>query len=734
MRRYLYHILFSFLALLVSIDASATFRDDLSKRPLASDSLLRNVFQFAPFYSKIIDEYSADLYIKGGLHVHKRNYLLRYVPSMFRFEKGINDYIIESISEIHYTAPNTYDRKIKAMSSTFRRDRGQITDMAEFLNINVYSPSLMSDRLISPLDSSARKYYTYVLDSVAGPPDSLKYKIGVIPTFRSPQLVTGYFWVSDQVWTVRNFYFEGSYDVIDFKIDLFMGDSGNEEFLPVKMNMDLTFKFLGNHLEMNNEVWLKYKDIRFYEDAKEARRSLNKHSHDLTESYNLTLDSTRLMTDKLRFSQLRPFPLSAKEDSIYAAFQVRRDTTRRKKKKKENKTLVFLGSMGDALISSYNLDLDKLGNVKCSPLINPVLLSYSPRRGISYKQRFKYNRYSPKSQRLLRITPQFGYNFTHKELYMSMDASFQYYPQKQGAFEMKVGNGNRIYSSAVVDQLKNLVDTVIDFKKMHLDYFKDVYFDFFHTLEVINGLKIKAGVSIHWRKLLDKGRLDMVNSLPGYKAPIQTLIRSTYNSFAPRLCIEWTPGMYYYMNGKRKMNVGSSLPTFILDYERGIKNVFGSTGEHERWELDIQQKVKLSRIRSIGYRLGGGLFTNKDNFYFVDFARFRRNNLPEGWNDEIGGTFQLLERYWYNASRGYLRGNFTYESPFILLKRINHWLGVIQQERFYGGVLVTPHLKPYVELGYGFGTHVFDVGFFVSSMNYKFDACGFKFTFELFND
>ncbi len=29
--------------------------------------------------------------------------------------------------------------------------------------------------------------------------------------------------------------------------------------------------------------------------------------------------------------------------------------------------------------------------------------------------------------------------------------------------------------------------------------------------------------------------------------------------------------MYYYMNGRRKMNEGSSMPTFMLDYERGIK-------------------------------------------------------------------------------------------------------------------------------------------------------------------
>ena len=42
--------------------------------------------------------------------------------------------------------------------------------------------------------------------------------------------------------------------------------------------------------------------------------------------------------------------------------------------------------------------------------------------------------------------------------------------------------------------------------------------------------------------------------------------------------------------------------------------------------------------------------------YFVDFANFARRNLPEGWNDDIGGTFQLLDGRWYNSSRQYWRG------------------------------------------------------------------------------
>lgn len=260
-----------------------------------------------------------------------------------------------------------------------------------------------------------------------------------------------------------------------------------------------------------------------------------------------------------------------------------------------------------------------------------------------------------------------------------------------------------------------------------------MYLNLFHNIEIVNGLFVKAGVSVHWRYLINNSKVILEKPLPDKDWAALRGIRSEYNSFAPRIRIEWTPGMYYYMNGRRKMNVGSSMPTFMLDYERGIKGVFKSTGAHERWEFDIQQNLKLSGIRSIGYRIGGGMFTKQEDMYFVDFANFARRNLPEGWNDDIGGTFQLLDGRWYNSSRQYWRGNFTYESPFILLKPLNRWLGLVQQERLYGGILFMPHLNPYIELGYGIGTHIFDVGAFVSTINGQFDTFGFKFTFELFN-
>jgi hypothetical protein len=597
----------------------------------------------------------------------------------------------------------------------------------------------MTDKLLSPLDEQSSKFYTYLLDSIAVDGDLRKYKITIIPKFKGTQLVNGYIWVSDEVWTIREVYFEGKFDMIEFKLRNVMGEEGNEEFLPVHLNLDINFRFMGNHLAMKAEAWVKYDMVNFYQGG-ERRKSQKKHSHDLTEFYELTSDSTSAITDYEKFKELRPIPLTDDEEFLYLKHRIRNGKIdwifeEQTNKPEPKKSTVFWGQLGDMLISSYNVNLAGLGSVRCSPLINPVMLDYSHTHGISYRQRFKFNKLFP-NDRLLRIVPQVGYNFTKKELYVKGDMEFQYWPEKRGGLEVGAGNGNRIYSSVVLDKLQSLPDSSFNFKNMELDYFKDIYLNVFHNLEPVNGLFIKAGVSMHWRHLMDKSKLMLNDFIQQAGGGILSNmdIRADYNSFAPRLRIEWTPGMYYYMNGRRKMNVGSSFPTFILDYERGFKGIFNSNDEHERVEFDVQQKIKLNQIRTLSYRAGFGMFTRMDNIYFVDFVNFKRSNIPEGWNDEIGGTFQLLDRQWYNSSRQYWRGNLAYESPFILLRPFNRWLGMIQQERLYGGILFMPHLNPYVELGYGIGTHIFDAGVFVSSINGKFDTVGFKFTFELFND
>lgn len=703
------------------------------KSTLSVDSIIDKVMFYSPLYESLVTDFRADLYIKGKVYIRKRNFLLRYLPSMFRMKKGVKEYIMESYNELHYTAPNIYDQKVKATSGTTEGFRGPGGQLMDYFHANVYSSSLLHSKLVSPLMANAKQYYTYNVDSIIGPPGDRSYLISFTPRNKSYQLVRGYMIVSDDVWSIRKMQFSGRSEYMRFDNLIQMGEVGEEdEFLPRRYDLNVTFKMLGNIMDGNYTATYDYSSVVYTERRQRTKRKKHK-DYDLTESYTLLCDTSTYRTDFAYFDSIRPLPLSEREADIYKDYKLAEDTVGKANTPKTS-TKIFWGRVGDILWSNYSVNLPELGHVRFSPLLNPLLMSYSKRDGFSYRQEFRFNRVF-EGDRLLRIRPRMGYNFKRKEFYWSANGDFDYWPRKRAALHFNIGNGNRIYSSDVLDDLKQMPDSIFDFDKLNLDYFRDFYINIRHSLEVMNGLSIDLGISMHKRTAINKPEIIPVNpsSMLAMDPNIAGKVRDTYTSFAPRVRISWTPGQYYYMNGDRKVNLYSDFPTFTVDWERGIKGVFKSTGKYERIEFDMQHGIKLGMMRSIYYRAGFGAFTNQEQLYFVDFANFTRSNLPSGWNDDIGGVFHVLDGRWYNSSRKYLRGHVTYEAPFLLMPRLMKYTRNILNERLYFGLLMVPRLNPYIELGYGIGTHIFDVGIFVSNVNGKFSEFGFKFTFELFN-
>lgn len=723
-------------------------------RVISADSIMDKVIFFAPLYEKIVDSYKADLYIKGRVNVRKQNKLMRFIPTMFRLQKGVNEYLMETYNELSFTAPNIYDQKVKATVGTANEFWDLDGQLPSYFHINVYSSTILYDKLLSPVAPNAWKYYTYVVDSIYGPSHDLRYRIRFIPKSKSFQLIGGYMVISNNVWSIREIRYSGRSEILRFSNHVKMGEVGDpDEFLPLHSDFEVTFKMVGNIVDGSYTAVLRYKDIVQHDSSKNSYPT-GKSKYDLSDSFTLRTDTNAFNRDMEYFDQLRLLPLTPHEDSLYSDYFLRRDTAQNSQtiKTVKKKRLEFWGSVGDALISRYTVNLAKVGSVRCSPIINPLALSYSHSNGISYRQDFRYNRLFSRD-RLLYVAPRIGYNFTRKEFYWSVNADFDYWPRKRAAIHLEVGNGNRIYSSDMLDELKSMPDSIFNFDEIHLDYFKDFYFRLRHTWEITNGLTLDVGLSIHRRTEVERSNFEIIQpdpddpQTPSDEPPTDTgtspgddidpdilkRFRHTYSSFAPRIRLSWTPGQYYYMDGDRKVNLHSKYPTVSVDWERGISGILPGSGKYERLELDLQHNIPVGLMRDIYYRVGWGKFTNQEELFFVDFANFTRSNLPVGWNDEIGGVFQLLDGRWYNSSREYFRAHVTYESPFLLLRHLNKYTQYVLNERLYLNALVVPHLEPYIELGYGIGTHIFDFGVFAGFANWEYREIGCKFTFELFN-
>ena len=223
------------------------------------DSIMNHVRIFAPLYETIVSEYRAGLYIKGRMDIKKKNFILRYVPSMFSLQKGVRNYLLETYSELHFTSPNIYDQKVKAFMSTVKGDRG-LPGVLEYFNINIYSASLLKDeRLLSPLSKNSSNYYHFALDTIYRSADKVDYKILFVPRVKSDQLVSGYMLVSDDVWSIREISFSGRSELITFKCLIKMGEVGkltneNGEEIPVTVIEYVTHDLKQDELNFHNPL------------------------------------------------------------------------------------------------------------------------------------------------------------------------------------------------------------------------------------------------------------------------------------------------------------------------------------------------------------------------------------------------------------------------------------------------------------------------------------------------
>ncbi len=691
---------------------------------LPLDSILNNVFRNTDFYYHVVRSYDAQLYIKSIMDIKKSNYLIHSLPYLYRTDKR-KKYIMESINDIHYTAPDIYKRSLIGVQGTVKGFHGLHELAMDYFNINVYAPSYFNGKFYSPLYKKAKMYYKYSLDSVYESNGTVFYKISYTPKHPSYQLMAGWVVVESTDWAVVTCNFKAQNEYMKGSVTVQMGQDWLEKFLPANVFVDIDYHFIGNKEEVKYFAYLKYDDIKLFDNPKSLIKKKNKY--DLSHAFYLMGDSKSIINDSITFSCLRPIPLSDDEQKMYKEFSHMKDA---KPVKPVNKVYNFGGELGDKLLNSYSLDMRGLGNIRCSPIFNPLLLDYSHSDGVSYKQVFKY-RMLMHDDKLLSITPRLGYNFKYRDLYVSFPIDLLYYPKKSAVLHLEVGNGNRIYNSRLMKEMNELPDSLYNFKKMHLDYFRDYYLDFNNSFELFNGFKIYTGIMIH-RRVAMKNSLIVVRDSSEIIG-LRDKFKPAYNSFAPRITIQWTPGQYYYMDGQRKVTLKSFYPTFTLDYERGLKRMFGSAGgQYERMEADMQYHLPINLMNDLYLRAGCGAFTNASQIYFVDFVNFTKNNLPSGWDDDIGGVFQLLNSGWYNSSSSYVRANLVYESPFLLL-HLCQLTKTVMKERLYFNVLSIPRLTPYWEVGYGVGTDVFDFGAFVSFNKYSYKTFGCRVTIELFN-
>ena len=411
---------------------------------------------------------------------------------------------------------------------------------------------------------------------------------------------------------------------------------------------------------------------------------------------------------------LRPMPLPDDFLQLYAEHNAQAAASKGvvKKKKKNPWKYVFWDVIGDNLVNRIkgNFGANDQGSFRISPLLNPLYLGYSGKRGFTYKFKIR-GHYSFTTDQDLGIQFRGGYSFKQKQFYFRLPITYTFDRDHQGFVMAEVGNGNRITHPGIKESLiDELPDDSARLEKMQLDYFRDTYIKLRSNYDFNAYWGMGLGATFHRRSAVEKSGFER------HGRP------SVYHSFAPMIETTLRPW-------------GWKGPIFTINYEQGIKGIGHANMRYGRLETDAIWLRRFFRLRSLSLRWGGGIYTMKDkDAYFLDFENFREDNMPGGWNDDWTGDFQLLNRDTYNSSDYYVRANLTYESPLMLLSKAPLLGKYVEMERVYVSALVVDGIYPYTEMGYGFTNRLFSIGIFVATRNIEYDGIGCRVGLELFRD
>lgn len=654
-----------------------------------SDSLLlKRIYS----YHALIDTVGVQLpeayrYTKYSMSVNKRNFMLRTVPTLHSLAHGNNrQFVSEMLEKITYQGM-TIDKTDRIASTTSLPRRRSIMDIVwHFLTPQIYSTSVVNDYILSPFHADNARYYKFRQSETV---DSSLVKLSFKPRLTNTQLVLGYAMVDKKTGRITETSFEGEYDMLKFRLSMEMGKDGVYTLIPEACRLEARFTYVGNDLRATYTVYNNLPPIE--------------------------LDSIDEVNDAEVIEQNRPLRLTSYEQLLYnkkveAERQKEADTTDIKPETVKKHPIKW-DKIGDNFISRIrqNIGPNNEGYIKIGPILNPLYMGYNHHKGFYYKMKARggYS-FSPNSSADMNV--RVGYSFKQNQVYYRIPLNYNYDIKNGGYIKFEYGNGNHITNSELAHKIRHEYEDSVDIEDLDLQYFKDKYFNFAVGRNITSFIHLELGFVYHDRTAVNK-EYYRVAGLP-----------TTYRSAAPSVELSISPP-------------GHKSPILTVDYEHSFKNLLNSNTDYERWEFDIQHIYRLPRLQSLSMRGGLGLYTNRDkDSYFLDYTNFRVTNIPEGWDDEWSGEFELLNSVWYNTSKYYIRANLTYESPILLLAwlpKVGHF---IEKERVYTSLLGVTRIHPYMEFGYGIQTRWLSLGAFCGNMNGNFNGFGVKFGFELFRD
>ncbi len=714
-------------------------------------TVMRRAIAKASFHRQQLDRYQAKVYIKGSGRLKKYPGIIKPFMEEEEIDTSIA-YTTESVSEIEYVRPNTFNEKV---ISIYETGEDNSTSPNGYINGSFYEPEIAE--AISPLSPKAFAYYRFKLDGYFYDRGFGVNKIKVTPRSRGENVFEGHiyivedFWsiystelstykfgikflieqsyapIEDQVWLPVNhqfsadgkifgFAFEYNYlaTVSDYQIELNPDLENNFTVIDEKLDKELAKEIESIKKQDKNEAEQKLasgeeitrKDLRklLREYEKEERKQQKEPQ--VVEEYNFVIDSMARKRDSVYWENIRPVPLTKHEVKGY----VKADSLAKAEREAEenNDNEIAEKRRGNRwqpshLLTGNRYKLSDKEYFAFSSLWDKVL--FNPVEGFSLHDTLSYYNYKNHNFSA-QLIPR--YAFTRKRF--SLASSLNYtLGQRFNRTSFSLAGGRYIFQYNEEEPISFFINSFINLFRdnnfIHL--YEKEYLKLDFKKSFLEKVKFEAG--IEWANRLTLSTLTRQtwfgNENSGYgtnipfnrEVMLPLMERQKALVFNARLITRpWQK--YRIRNGERQL-IRRSSPTLTFMYKKGIDGTLGSQVNFDQIDFTFQHKFELGVRGLVNVKVNAGTFLNSQAMSFIDFKHFPGNRTHVVTTDPVA-SFRLLPYYDFSTRREYASAHIHYQFRKFLFTHIPElWLVGIKENLFVN-YLATPTSNNYVELGY----------------------------------
>ncbi|MEN8229172.1 MAG: DUF5686 and carboxypeptidase regulatory-like domain-containing protein [Bacteroidota bacterium] len=754
--------------------------------------IMRKTIGLANYHLHEVSNYDAEIYIKGTAYIEKlpKAIARRIQVNDFKVEED-EAYMLESLNEVQFTAPDKYNMRVIASQNTLPGYTQNVNPM-DYVNASLYQQQIQS--VVSPLARNAFSYYRYSFEGTFLEGNHIINKIKVIPKRKSQQLCEGFLFIVEDLWSLH------SSDIMVNTIagELFLqqlyANVIMDAWLPVSHKIQANVQIAGVKGEVTYVSSLKYSDVTLNPNLPEtyfsAMNGLKEEPEKLQEEKIISKDQekitellkkeeltnrdvTRLSklmereteeadtgkegedlnqtgttfsvadsavkNDSLFWNEMRPIPLTPEEhitlrerDSIIGTRVITTksdsiQTTHRKKRPVRN---IVMGK-------TY---IGKKGRFRFTHggLVDLDMVGFNTVDGLYYGQEFRLN-WKPDSIYTVRSRLLTGYAFHRKAPRISWNSDLLYAPMARGKIAIYLNYLSSDFNeSSGIPTATNLIYTLL-LRENYLKMYEQVDATLYNRIDVANGWVLTTSATIGQQhnlinnsdfSLLFGKKKEFTPNIPAALPPDDPSL-TNHQKLAAHFQLEFTPRHYYVVRNHRKAMRDSKWPTFSLAYTQAFPLEENGWSDYNLFQLGIRHHMEVGLLSKLDWSLQSGYFMDARSIHYADFKHFKSSPLlidMAGFDQAL----MLMDFYEASTSEYWTQAEATLTSSYLLLKFLPWFSERLWKESLGITYLYTPQAPHYIQLGYSLNELFFlvDLGLFVAIQEGEYKGFGARLNFR----